>query len=139
MNKDEKRIREFAYDIWVSEGRPHGQEERHWEMACKLVEAENGKPAEKPASRSRKTATKPTDATPAAKPAKAAKAAKAAKVAKDAKQPKDVKPAKPAKPATTATSAKSAATPKPKAGTEAAEGTPAGVKKTRTPRAKKES
>ena len=130
MNKDEKRIREFAYDIWVSEGRPHGQEERHWEMACKLVEAENGKPAEKPASRSRKTATKPTDATPAAKPAKAAK------VAKDAKQPKDVKPAKPA---TTATSAKSAATPKPKAGTEAAEGTPEGVKKTRTPRAKKES
>ncbi|AHL75668.1 hypothetical protein CH92_11345 [Stutzerimonas stutzeri] len=130
MNKDEKRIREFAYDIWVSEGRPDGQDERHWQMACKLVEAENGKSMEKPASRSRKTATKPTDATPAAKPGKAAKVAKPAQ---DAKQPTDLKPAKPA------TAAKSTARPKAKAGTEAAEGTPAGVKKTRAPRAKKDS
>ena len=67
MKKDEQRIRELAYDIWVSEGRPHGQDERHWEMARKLAEAESGNPAaEKPASRARKTATKPTDATPAA-------------------------------------------------------------------------
>ena len=66
MKKDEQRIRELAYDIWVSEGRPHGQDERHWEMARKLAEAESGNPAaEKPASRARKTATKPPDATPA--------------------------------------------------------------------------
>ena len=126
MNKDEQRIREFAYDIWVSEGKPHGQDARHWEMARKLVEAENGKSATKPASRARKTATKPTDATPAAKPAKTAKAAK------DAKEPKDEKPA------TAAPAAKPAAGPKGKANTEAAEGTPAGVKKTRSPRTKKE-
>ncbi len=33
MSTDEKRIREFAYQIWESEGRPDGHEERHWEMA----------------------------------------------------------------------------------------------------------
>lgn len=127
MTKNEARIRELAYDIWVSEGRPHGEDARHWEMACKLAEAESGKPIEKPASRARKTATKPTDATPAAKPAKSVK------TAKDAKDPKDVKPAK------AAAAAKGSAEPKAKAGTEAAEGTPAGVKKTRAPRTKKES
>lgn len=127
MTKNEARIRELAYDIWVSEGRPHGEDARHWEMACKLAEAESGKPIEKPASRARKTATKPTDATPAAKPAKSVK------TAKDAKDPKDVKPAK------AAVAAKGSAEPKAKAGTEAAEGTPAGVKKTRAPRTKKES
>ncbi|UPQ84694.1 DUF2934 domain-containing protein [Pseudomonas knackmussii] len=127
MTKNEARIRELAYDIWVSEGRPHGEDARHWEMARKLAEAESGKPTEKPASRARKTATKPTDATPAAKPAKSAK------TAKDAKDPKDVKPAK------AAAAAKGSAEPKAKAGTEAAEGTPAGVKKTRAPRTKKES
>lgn len=125
MTKNEQRIREFAYDIWVSEGKPHGQDERHWEMARKLVEAENGESAVKPASRARKTATKPTDATPAAKPAKSAKAAK------DGKDEKEEKPkAAPAAKATTRSKAK--------ADTEAAEGTPAGVKKTRSPRSKKE-
>lgn len=128
MTKEEQRIREFAYDIWVSEGKPHGQDERHWEMARKLVEAEKkGNDTAKPASRARKTSTKPTDATPPAKPAKAAKAPKA---------PADAGDLKPAK---AGAAAKGAARPKTKADTEAAEGTPAGVKKTRTPRAKKES
>ncbi|MCQ4308172.1 DUF2934 domain-containing protein [Pseudomonas stutzeri] len=126
MNKNEQRIRELAYDIWVSEGRPHGEDERHWEMARKLAEAE-AKPGDKPASRARKTATKPTDATPAAK------TAKATKTAKDANDPKDVKPAK------ADAAAKGTASPKAKAGTDAAEGTPAGVKKTRAPRTKKEA
>ena len=40
MNIDEQRIREFAFQIWESEGRPHGQHERHWKMASKLAEAE---------------------------------------------------------------------------------------------------
>ncbi|MGE8497481.1 MAG: DUF2934 domain-containing protein [Pseudomonas sp.] len=40
MNLDEQRIREFAFQIWESEGKPSGQEERHWMMACKLAEAE---------------------------------------------------------------------------------------------------
>jgi len=38
MNIHEQRIREFAYQIWESEGKPHGQTERHWEMARKLAE-----------------------------------------------------------------------------------------------------
>lgn len=37
MNLNENRVREFAYQIWESEGRPHGQHHRHWEMACKLA------------------------------------------------------------------------------------------------------
>lgn len=72
MNPQEQRIRELAYEIWLSEGRPEGQDARHWEMACKLAEAQNGTAPAKPAGRTRKTATKPTDATPA----KAAAAAK---------------------------------------------------------------
>lgn len=40
MNTDDKRIREFAYQIWESEGKPEGQEARHWEMARKLADAE---------------------------------------------------------------------------------------------------
>ncbi|MFO1389138.1 DUF2934 domain-containing protein [Cellvibrio sp.] len=39
MNINEHQVREFAYQIWESEGRPFGQSERHWEMACKLVAA----------------------------------------------------------------------------------------------------
>ncbi|EJM12644.1 Protein of unknown function (DUF2934) [Pseudomonas sp. GM21] len=40
MSTDDKRVREFAYQIWESEGKPEGQEARHWEMARKLAEAE---------------------------------------------------------------------------------------------------
>lgn len=40
MNIDDSRIRELAYQIWEAEGRPLGQEQRHWDMACKLAEAE---------------------------------------------------------------------------------------------------
>jgi hypothetical protein len=41
MDIEEKRIREFAYQIWQSEGEPEGHEMRHWEMARKLAEAES--------------------------------------------------------------------------------------------------
>ena len=34
------RISEIAHSIWESEGRPSGQETRHWLMAEKLVLAE---------------------------------------------------------------------------------------------------
>ncbi|MGO0702118.1 DUF2934 domain-containing protein, partial [Pseudomonas paraeruginosa] len=47
MSADEKRIREFAYQIWESEGRPEGQAERHWAMARQLAEAEAAAPAAK--------------------------------------------------------------------------------------------
>lgn len=41
MNLDEKRISDFAYYIWQSEGEPEGEEARHWEMGRKLAETEN--------------------------------------------------------------------------------------------------
>lgn len=53
MSKNEERIRELAYQIWESEGRPHGQAARHWEMACVLVDAQTEDPT-KPAPRKRR-------------------------------------------------------------------------------------
>lgn len=41
MNTYEERVREFAQQIWESEGRPIGQECRHWDMACKMAEGLN--------------------------------------------------------------------------------------------------
>ncbi|MBM1202969.1 DUF2934 domain-containing protein [Pseudomonas fragi] len=61
MSNDDKHIREFAYQIWESEGRPQGQEARHWEMAHKLAQAQALSPSKAPA--------KATKAKAAAKPA----------------------------------------------------------------------
>lgn len=135
MNEQEQRIREFAYDIWLTEGRPEGQGERHWEMARKLVEAqESGISASMPASKVRKSTTKPTDVSAALSSTEQQSPESAiAETAQAAKTPKASKPAK------TAAATKGNAKSKPAAGTEAAAGTPAGVKKTRTPRTKKDS
>jgi hypothetical protein len=38
-NEREERIRQMAHRIWESEGRPQGQQERHWRMAQRLIEA----------------------------------------------------------------------------------------------------
>lgn len=44
MNVDEAernaRIGALAQQIWEAEGRPDGQEQRHWHMAERLVQAE---------------------------------------------------------------------------------------------------
>jgi hypothetical protein len=99
MSADEKRIREFAYQIWESEGQPSGQEERHWEMARKLAEAEALAPdkstvrkSSKPklpavdSAKEPKTAGKTTvKSAPAPKPADPAKAKTATKSADPAK------------------------------------------------------
>ncbi|AZD08306.1 hypothetical protein C4K26_2903 [Pseudomonas chlororaphis] len=72
MSTDDKRIREFAYQIWESEGRPDGQEHRHWEMARKLAEAEALAPS-KPPRATRAASAKPgKPAKAVAKPAAAA-------------------------------------------------------------------
>ncbi|MGZ9738996.1 DUF2934 domain-containing protein [Pseudomonas sp. GNP012] len=60
MSTDDKRIREFAYQIWESEGKPEGQEARHWEMACKLAEAEALAPKKPAKSAASKAAPKKT-------------------------------------------------------------------------------
>jgi hypothetical protein len=58
MSVDERRVEELAYQIWESEGRPHGHATRHWEMASKLAESEasSGKKATLPKPRKPKAA-----------------------------------------------------------------------------------
>jgi hypothetical protein len=34
----ERRVRERAYYLWLGEGRPEGQAERHWWRACAIEE-----------------------------------------------------------------------------------------------------
>jgi hypothetical protein len=34
----ERRVRERAYYLWLGEGRPEGQAERHWRRACEIEE-----------------------------------------------------------------------------------------------------
>jgi hypothetical protein len=74
MSTDDKRVREFAYQIWESEGKPEGQEARHWEMARKLAEAEALTPTRPSKSGTSKAAAK---APPKAKAKPAAGAAAA--------------------------------------------------------------
>ncbi|KJK16597.1 DUF2934 domain-containing protein [Pseudomonas sp. NPDC087612] len=78
MSVEEKRIREFAYQIWESEGKPEGQEERHWAMARKLAEAEALAPKVTP----RKPAKAPPASSAKAKPASTAPAPKKPRASK---------------------------------------------------------
>lgn len=73
MSTNEKRIREFAYQIWESEGQPHGQEARHWEMAHKLAQAEALAPTKAETAKAAKAPAKSAAAKPAAKEAAAKK------------------------------------------------------------------
>jgi hypothetical protein len=41
MSKADDRIRERAYRLWESEGRPDGRALAHWDMAEKLIAAED--------------------------------------------------------------------------------------------------
>ena len=36
----EKRIRDIAYELWVAEGYPAGQDDRHWRMATQMAKEE---------------------------------------------------------------------------------------------------
>ncbi|VVP83356.1 hypothetical protein PS925_00687 [Pseudomonas fluorescens] len=101
MSTDDKRIREFAYQIWESEGQPDGQEARHWEMARKLAEAEALAPKKPPKAAGSKAAGKTAEVkAPAAKPKPAAKAkpAGAAKVIPPGEKAAEKKPRAPKKP-----------------------------------------
>jgi len=39
MQLNENRVRERAYKIWESEGRPEGLADRHWNMACEYEDS----------------------------------------------------------------------------------------------------
>lgn len=69
MTIDQDRVRQLAYQIWESEGKPEGQEARHWDMARKLAESEQSETPAKPAPRARRV-SKPK-AAPDAEKAKA--------------------------------------------------------------------
>ncbi len=88
MSVEEKRVREFAYQIWESEGKPEGQEERHWEMARKLAEAEALAPKAEPRKRA---PAKPKVAAGPKAPAEAKVAALPAGKPAAAKKPRAVK------------------------------------------------
>jgi Protein of unknown function (DUF2934) len=50
MADRDERIRELAYLLWLEEGYPEGQSERHWLKAEILIESESSRPkAESPA------------------------------------------------------------------------------------------
>lgn len=83
---NEQRIRELAYQIWESEGRPEGQDARHWQMAIKLLDSEQKgdlQPAPDKKTATRKPRSKPVapanDETQMEKPALLGKPAGAAK------------------------------------------------------------
>ena len=67
MNNEDKRIREFAYQIWESEGKPDGQDARHWEMAHKLAQAEALAPQKVAASKAKPKAAAAASGKPASK------------------------------------------------------------------------
>ncbi|MCD5983966.1 MULTISPECIES: DUF2934 domain-containing protein [Pseudomonas] len=122
MSADEKRIREFAYQIWESEGKPSGHDARHWEMARKLAEAEALAPDKTSARKSSKPKLPEVDsakapakgsAKPVAKAAPDAKPAAKPAASKPAAAPKPKAPAKP-KPAPAAASGDAPAKPAPK-------------------------
>ena len=37
----ETRVRKRAYEIWESEGRPEGAQDKHWRRACEEINAED--------------------------------------------------------------------------------------------------
>ncbi|APV42541.1 hypothetical protein PFAS1_25715 [Pseudomonas frederiksbergensis] len=96
MSINDKRIREFAYQIWESEGKPEGQDARHWEMARKLAEAEALAPSKSPKAAASKTAGTKAPASKAngkaAEPKTKAKPAAASKVIPPGEKASEKKP-----------------------------------------------
>lgn len=40
LGQHQQQIQEIAYYLWVSEGKPDGQSERHWQIASRMAEEE---------------------------------------------------------------------------------------------------
>jgi Protein of unknown function (DUF2934) len=73
----QQRIKQRAYEIWETAGRPHGAHEVHWLQATREIEAEDAVPADKP-KRAKAAATPKAAAAPKAAVASKASAPKAA-------------------------------------------------------------
>ena len=48
QNTNEDYIKELAYRLWESEGRPHGKEHEHWQAANKIASGESDEDLLKP-------------------------------------------------------------------------------------------
>ncbi|MDB5982195.1 MAG: hypothetical protein JWQ69_3210 [Pseudomonas sp.] len=131
MSADEKRISELAHQIWETEGKPDGQDARHWEMARKLAESEALAPKKPSKTNKPKELASVTSAAGKVGGAKADGAGNAKPTAsKAAAKPAAKSAAKPAaKSSTPSPSTKSAAAPAPPATSPVAP-----VKKPRAPR-----
>ncbi|MGA4635999.1 DUF2934 domain-containing protein [Pseudomonas solani] len=103
MSADEQRIREFAYQIWESEGKPSGQDARHWEMARKLAESETR--GERPPAPKPRRVNKPKEV-PASAPAEAVAAPAPTRKPRATKAAAEEKPALLKKPRATKAAAK---------------------------------
>lgn len=40
MSMNEEAISNLAHQLWVSEGKPEGQSDKHWKLATRLLEAD---------------------------------------------------------------------------------------------------
>lgn len=100
MSLHENRIRDLAYQIWESEGRPHGQAARHWDIASKLaaedVESGFGNPGfDSPAQAVSETPSSTAAVAPKSRARKSNITSQGAAVSNQ--QQAEIKPAKPAR------------------------------------------
>lgn len=83
----ENRVRELAYQIWESEGRPIGHEFRHWQMASTLAGDQGNEKLEKAMKKSRNNiADESFNIDPSHKPDDTAKPAEAQGLGKKSKK-----------------------------------------------------
>lgn len=47
MSDNQQHLQELAYYLWVSEGKPEGQSNRHWQMAISMAAKEHHHPHQK--------------------------------------------------------------------------------------------
>ncbi|PUA29948.1 MAG: hypothetical protein B0W54_05260 [Cellvibrio sp. 79] len=47
MISNQQHIQELAYYLWLSEGKPEGQSDKHWQIASAMAAKENNHPHQK--------------------------------------------------------------------------------------------
>lgn len=90
-------IRKKAYAIWETEGRPNGQDERHWRQA--EAEIETAAPTESPAARKAAAAKPAALKSPSPKPKAQRASAETPEAQKSAVKQADTKPSAAKQPA----------------------------------------
>jgi hypothetical protein len=57
----EARVREYAYQLWEAEGRPHGRDVEFWVRARELIASEQDSPADQSPEMPQDEAIQPAD------------------------------------------------------------------------------